>query len=100
MRESGKVDQTIMHCIFVRPPGVGKSSLLKRLLRMKLDSIESTITQASGHIGPVPTKQTRENLSTVGDSNEQFSEQTVQVPISTALSRMGTEEVRLLGRIY
>ena len=37
MRESGKMDHTIMHCIFVGPPGVGKSSLLKRLLRMKLD---------------------------------------------------------------
>ena len=37
MRESGAMDQTIMHCIFVGPAGVGKSSLLKRLLRMKLD---------------------------------------------------------------
>ena len=37
MRESGSMDQTIMHCIFVGPAGVGKSSLLKRLLRMKLD---------------------------------------------------------------
>ena len=36
MRESGKMDHTIMHCIFVGPPGVGKSSLLKRLLHMKL----------------------------------------------------------------
>ena len=37
MRESGAMDQTIMHCIFVGPAGVGKSSLLKRLLRIKLD---------------------------------------------------------------
>ena len=37
MRESGSMDHTIMHCIFVGPAGVGKSSLLKRLLRMKLD---------------------------------------------------------------
>ena len=37
MREHGEIDQTIMHCIFVGPAGVGKSSLLKRLLRMKLD---------------------------------------------------------------
>ena len=36
MREHGEMDQTIMHCIFVGPAGVGKSSLLKRLLRMKL----------------------------------------------------------------
>ena len=37
MRESGAMDHTIMHCVFVGPAGVGKSSLLKRLLRMKLD---------------------------------------------------------------
>jgi len=37
MRKYGKTDQTIVHCMFVGPPGVGKSSLLKRLLRMKLD---------------------------------------------------------------
>ena len=37
MRKYGKTDQTIVHCTFVGPPGVGKSSLLKRLLRMKLD---------------------------------------------------------------
>ena len=42
MRESGSMDQTIMHCIFVGPAGVGKSSLLKRLLRMKLDSKRSS----------------------------------------------------------
>jgi len=45
MRESGTMDQTIMHCIFVGPAGVGKSSLLKRLLRMKLDP-KRTSTQA------------------------------------------------------
>ena len=37
MREHGAMDQTIMHCIFVGPAGAGKSSLLKRLLCMKLD---------------------------------------------------------------
>ena len=42
MREYGKMDQTIMHCIFVGPAGVGKSSLLKRLLRMKLDPIRTS----------------------------------------------------------
>ena len=42
MRESGKTDQTIMHCLFVGPPGVGKSTLLKRLLRMKLDPIRTS----------------------------------------------------------
>ena len=91
MREYGKMDQTIMHCIFVGPPGVGKSSLLKRLLRMKLDpnrtstqaaeksvrveiirdvsttaaqvsgidwqKLEDPISQASGLIGQLSTKQ-------------------------------------------
>ena len=42
MRESGRTDQTIMHCIFVGPAGVGKSTLLKRLLRMKLDPIRTS----------------------------------------------------------
>ena len=46
MRESGKMDQTIMHCIFVGPPGVGKSTLLKRLLRMKLDQTRSSTVLA------------------------------------------------------
>ena len=31
------MDQTSMHCIFLGAAGVGKSSLMKRLLRMKLD---------------------------------------------------------------
>ena len=39
VQEHGKIDQTIMHCIFVGPPGVGKSSLLKRLIRRELDKI-------------------------------------------------------------
>ena len=46
MCECGKMDQSIMHCIFVGPPGVGKSSLLKRLLRMKLDP-KHTSTQVA-----------------------------------------------------
>lgn len=46
MRECGEMDQTIMHCIFVGPAGVGKSSLLKRLLRMKLNLTERSSTQA------------------------------------------------------
>ena len=46
MRTSGTMDQIIMHCIFVGPAGVGKSSLMKRLLHMKLDS-KRTSTQAA-----------------------------------------------------
>ena len=46
MEEHGTMDQTIMHCIFVGPAGVGKSSLLKRLLHEKLDP-ERCSTQLS-----------------------------------------------------
>ena len=42
IRESGATDQTIMHCVFVGPAGVGKSTLLKRLLRMKLDQTRTS----------------------------------------------------------
>ena len=155
MRESGKMDQTIMHCIFVGPPGVGKSSLLKRLLHMKLDpirtstqvveksvrveiirdvstavaqvsgidwliiedpisqasgligqlstnpvkiskvgdqEIEGTITQASGKIGELSAKEKKEeNLSTVGNSNEQVSGQMVQIPKSKVSKHITSE---------
>ena len=37
IHEHGEMDQTIMHCIFLGAAGVGKSSLMKRLLRLKLD---------------------------------------------------------------
>ena len=46
MEEHGTMDQTIMHCIFVGPAGVGKSSLLKRLLHQKLNP-ERCSTQLS-----------------------------------------------------
>ena len=42
MHESGTMDQTIMHGIFVGPAGAGKSSLLKRLLHKKLDPIRTS----------------------------------------------------------
>ena len=38
IHEHGEMDQTIMHCIFLGAAGVGKSSLMKRLLRLKLDA--------------------------------------------------------------
>ena len=46
MEEHRTMDQTIMHCIFVGPAGVGKSSLLKRLLHQKLNP-ERCSTQLS-----------------------------------------------------
>ena len=64
MRESEVTEQTIMHCIFVGPAGVGKSSLMKRLLRMKLDqrristplaenSVRVDIRNVSTHVAQV-----------------------------------------------
>ena len=35
-RGYGQMDQTVMHCIFVGPAGVGKSSLMNRLLHKQL----------------------------------------------------------------
>ena len=46
IEEHETMDQTIMHCIFVGPAGVGKSSLLKRLLHQKLNP-ERCSTQLS-----------------------------------------------------
>ena len=42
IREHGEMDQTIMHCIFLGAAGVGKSSLMKRLLGLKLDPIRTS----------------------------------------------------------
>ena len=50
IRESGATDQTIMHCIFVGPAGVGKSTLLKRLLRMKLDQTRTSTPVAEASL--------------------------------------------------
>ena len=50
IRESGATDQTIMHCIFVGPAGVGKSTLLKRLLRMKLDQTRTSTPAAEASL--------------------------------------------------
>ena len=40
------MDQTIMHCIFLGAAGVGKSSLMKRLLNMKLGPNRTSTTLA------------------------------------------------------
>ena len=42
----GEMDQTIMHCIFLGAAGVGKSSLMKRLLNMKLGPNRTSTTLA------------------------------------------------------
>ena len=38
----GQMDQTVVHCIFVGPAGVGKSSLMNRLLHKQLQERTST----------------------------------------------------------
>ena len=100
MQKHGTMDQTIIHCIFVGPAGVGKSSLMKRLLDMKLDSkctstqlaeksvqvtktvaqvsgfgwkvIEDPVTQASELIGQLSTQEMV--VTKVDVPNQQISE--------------------------
>jgi len=79
MRESGAMDQIIMHCIFVGPAGAGKSSLLRRLLRMKLDP-ERCSTQAA-------EKSVRVEIKNVSKTTAQVSGldwQKIADPISQA----------------
>ena len=79
MRESGKTDQTIMHCLFVGPPGVGKSTLLKRLLRMKLDPIRTST--------PLAEKSVRVDIRDVSTSVAQvcdFDWQIMEDPMMQA----------------
>ena len=82
MREYGKIDQTIMHCIFVGPPGVGKSSLLKRLLHMKLDQTR-TSTQV------VEKSVIVRNVSTSVAQMSHFNWQIMEDPITQAAGLIG-----------
>ena len=45
IQEEGKMDQTIMHCIFLGAAGVGKSCLMKRLLGETVVITDRTSTQ-------------------------------------------------------
>ena len=45
IQEQREMNQTIMHCIFLGATGVGKSTLMKRLLGEKVDIIHRTSTQ-------------------------------------------------------
>ena len=85
MREYGKMDQTIMHCIFVGPPGVGKSSLLKRLLRMKLDQTR-TSTQVAEKSVQVDIVR---NVSTAVAQVSGFNWQIMDDPITQAAGLIG-----------
>ena len=79
IHESGKTDQTIMHCIFVGPAGVGKSTLLKRLLRMKLDPIR-TSTQLAEKSVRVGIRDVSTSVAQVSD----FDWQIIEDPMTQA----------------
>ena len=73
MRESGVTDQTIMHCIFVGPAGVGKSTLLKRLLRIRLDQTR-TSTQLAENSVRVDIRNVSTHVAQVSDVDWQLME--------------------------
>ena len=85
MREYGKMDQTIMHCIFVGPPGVGKSSLLKRLLHMKLDQTRTStqVAEKSVQVNLI------RNVSTSVAQVSGFNWQIMEDPITQAAGLIG-----------
>ena len=85
MREQGTLDQTIMHCIFVGSPGVGKSSLLKRLLRMQLGP-KRTSTQALEN--PVQVEIIRD-VSTTSARVSGFEWQIIEDPVTQASGLIG-----------
>ena len=82
MREYGKMDQTITHCIFVGPPGVGKSSLMNRLLHLKLDP-SRTSTQVAEKSVMI------RNVSTTAAQVSGIDWQKIEDPISQASELMG-----------
>ena len=84
MRESGAMEQIIMHCIFVGPAGVGKSSLLRRLLRMKLDPKRCS-TQAAEKSVQVEIK----NISKTTAKVSGLDWQKIDDPISQASGLIG-----------
>ena len=79
IRESGRTDQTIMHCIFVGPAGVGKSTLLKRLLRMKLDQTRTSTLLAEKSV-QVGIRDVSTSVAQVSD----FDWQIIEDPMTQA----------------
>ena len=94
MDEYGKMDQTIMHCIFVGPPGVGKSSLLKRLLRMKLGPTRTST--------PLAEKSVRvdiiRDVSTCVAQVSSFDWQILEDPMTQASGLLGQLSTQLEDR--
>ena len=85
MREYGTMDQTIMHCIFLGPAGVGKSSLLKRLLHKPLNS-KRTSTQAAEK--PVQVEIIRDVTTTTAQVSG-FDWKEIENPVSHASILIG-----------
>ena len=94
MDEYGKMDQTIMHCIFVGPPGVGKSTLLKRLLRMKLGPTRTST--------PLAEKSVRvdiiRDVSTCVAQVSSFDWQIIEDPMTQASGLLGQLSTQLEDR--
>ena len=73
IREHGEMDQTIMHCIFLGAAGVGKSSLMKRLLGLELDPIR-TSTQIAENSVRVKVKNVERAVAQVSGLHWQIIE--------------------------
>ena len=67
------MDQTIMHCIFLGAAGVGKSSLMKRLLRQRLDP-NRTSTQIAEKSVRVEVRDVRTCVAQVSGLDWQVTE--------------------------
>ena len=67
------MDQTIMHCIFLGAAGVGKSSLMKRLLRLKLDP-NRTSTQIAEKSMQVEVRDVKRGVAQVSGLDWQIIE--------------------------
>ena len=84
IQEHGEMEQTIMHCIFLGAAGVGKSSLMKQLLRMNLD-LKRTSTQ-------IAEKSVRVEVRDVATTVAQVSGldwQVIENPSAQACGLMG-----------
>ena len=84
IHKHGEMDQTIMHCIFLGAAGVGKSSLMKRLLRLKLDP-KHTSTQIAEKSTIVEVRDVRTGVAQVSGLDWQI----IEDPSTQACGLMG-----------
>ena len=73
IRKHGEMDQTIMHCVFLGAAGVGKSSLMKRLLRLKFDA-NRTSTQIAEKSMRVEVRDVKTGVAQVSGLDWQIIE--------------------------